>query len=75
MNMVEDSGSGVHVVSPIVTFDVLVVIVKLDMAAGISHARLIVKFQVVAAKSLALIAKFNVAFINGDIPVPAFESV
>ena len=70
-NIVENAVAGADVVVRFISFEVLVVVVELDVAGGDSFERLAVVFDVVGTKTCVSIADVDIAVGGGDIAAAA----
>src|SRR6267378_5106606 len=70
-NIVENAVAGADVVVRFISFEVLVVVVELDVAGGDGFKRLAVVFDMVGAKTCVSIADVDIAVGGGDIAAAA----
>ena len=73
VNIVEKAVAGADVVMRFVSVEVLVVVVKLNVAGGDSFEGLAVVFDVVGTKTRVSIADVDIAIGGGDIAAPALR--
>ena len=72
-NIVEKAVAGADVVMRFVSVEVLVAVVKLNVAGGDSFEGLAVVFDVLSAKTRVSIADVDIAISGGDIAAPALR--